>query len=468
MGLISTGVTNMEVRSSTKSLHITELRERIMDELDPLTMFNLISTSRSALHTFERDPERYIKAALKHVPLEIAQAILEAHRRAPSVAELDDVLYRYYNRLWLASDSATYTVQSLQTLAAVYAGVETLLYSRIWKCVEDPEDGASSFTESSWSSEVDEIYTALWYFHLYCILFHRRPNTEHGEVEFPSITSQYKFIHILKQKEEREVMDRFRSVYKDLSSFLAKSYKHIWTLSFKDVYMNHVNRSNTLKEEKQWPKEDWPYSKFNYCIYSPHKTDPLESADDGFWSDPIVAYDTYGDFFKYVDYHMSMGVPFLARMYRLSLDPHFFDFPEQTFWTESFFPQAYDKLHGGYAQIRDTCDSQLYLLQPCTCEAESRGYVLYLTVPSTGGEYLVKSSDCLFTDTDFEPPHLGNLKFVKKSTDGEEPKETAMSEDEDTTSDADNSTETNRCCDADISTGTNRCCDADEAEITAS
>ena len=394
----------------------------IMDELDPQSMLNLISISRPAFKTFERYPERYINAVLKHAPVEIARAILEARRHPPSDTELDDFSNRYIKRLWVTSNPITYNLQSLRTLAAVYDGVETLLYSRIWKCVEDPENGASSSTESSCYSEQDEFCTVLWYYQLYCVLFYRRPKTEYGEVQFPSIRSQFNFIHIYEQEEELEIRFRFLSVYKDLSSFLAKLYEHNWALSFKDVYINHVNRSKALVEGKQWSKEDWPYSAFNYVIHSPEKTDPLTSADDGFWSDSIVAYDTYGHFFSYVDYHMSLGVPFLARMYRLSLEPNFSDFPEQTFWTKSFFPQAYDKLHGGYAQIRDKCGDQLYLLDPCTCEAHCKGFVIYLEVPSTGGEHLVKSEDCLFTDTDFEPPHLGNLEFVEKCADDKEPK----------------------------------------------
>ena len=80
-------------------------------------------------------------------------------------------------------------------------------------------------------------------------------------------------------------------------------------------------------------------------------------------------------------------------------------------------------------QIRDTCGSQLYLLKPCICESDSEGYIMYLVVPSTGGEYLVKSSDCLFTDTGFEPPHLAYLELVKTSSDNEKLEETAQPKD---------------------------------------
>ena len=85
---ICTGVNNVRVKTSTNLLNITELREMIMDELDPLTMLNLVSTSRAALATFERYPLRYLNAAMEHVSLYFAEAIIEATRRTPS----DDIL----------------------------------------------------------------------------------------------------------------------------------------------------------------------------------------------------------------------------------------------------------------------------------------------------------------------------------------------------------------------------------------
>lgn len=269
-------------------------------------------------------------------------------------------------------------------------------------------------------------------------------------------------------------------------------------MRFKDVYINHVNRSKALIEGQQWSKQEWPYSEFNYVIFSPDKTDPLNYAEDGYWSDSIIAYDTYGDFFKYVDYHMSLGVHFLARMYRRSLDVNFSDYPEQHFWTKSFFPQAYDKLHESQTQIRDTCGDQLYLLEPYTCEAGRKCFVLYLTVPSPGGDYLVKSDNCLFTDPDFEPPHLGNFAFVEKSDDNEFPKETSVFKQQEQRLNGDPKSDSAEAqkkfqaelaaamspiyelldgvlkdlaelmSDADNSAGSKDCCDVDEAKFTES
>ena len=278
--------------------------------------------------------------------------------------------------------------------------------------MKDPENGASSSIDDRYVSEIEDIRMALWYFHIHCLLFHQKPTSEHGEVSFPSVYSQRKYLDTLLHVQDYHFMDRFYSVYRDLSCFLAELYEQNWVLSFRDVYRNHVDRSTALSQGESRSEDDWPYEDHSYSGYYPGTTAPFYIADGGFWSDSVLTQQVHEDFFMYVDYHTSLGVPFLARMYRRNLDPSFWNFPAEKSFTTVFFPQAYDKLALNYPIPRGSrCDLE-YALLPS--ENGSKGYRLHLMVPSASDGYLFESDELLFTDGDFKPPHLGNLTWDPK------------------------------------------------------
>ena len=57
--------------------------------------------------------------------------------------------------------------------------------------------------------------------------------------------------------------------------------------------------------------------------------------------------DTFTEFFKYIDYQMMLGLPYLAQVYRLSIDPTKPELPPQTHWTTSFHAAKWGELRMG-------------------------------------------------------------------------------------------------------------------------
>ena len=74
-------------KASGVLISTTELREMIMELLDPLAFLNLISTCSAALATFLRFPRRHLHSSVEMLSLprpRITMAILEARRLRPS------------------------------------------------------------------------------------------------------------------------------------------------------------------------------------------------------------------------------------------------------------------------------------------------------------------------------------------------------------------------------------------------
>ena len=304
------------------------------------------------------------------------------------------------------------SLESLRKLASVYDAASDLLASRLWTGIDNPEmcDINSA-----------NVWTALWIYQLYCELFHRPGNAGSPDVLFPSVEAQRKYLRIIRDEYQLAFLYCLCSVYRDLSSFLAGLFHDCWPEEFCKVYKNHSQRSDLLCQGETFAEEDWSYSNFAYIIHSPgvypEVQEAHENASSSFWSSKQVVYDTHGEFFKYIDYQMSIGLPYLGHMYRMSLADDFSAWEAQDYRTDSFFPQAYDAFGMGHATLRITAKNQGFRLEPV--EEGAKGYHLTITVPTSGDDYFARSKEPIFTDGDFTPLRMGNLRRLDPG-DGEE------------------------------------------------
>ena len=223
-------------------------------------------------------------------------------------------------------------------------------------------------------------------------------------------------------------MDCLAGVCQDISNFLSKLYQENWALRFEKVYKDHIKRSNTISEGRSfsmWDKGS-QCSGRDYIFLSHHadKEIDLRAPETQFWSNQLLMDDTYTEFFKYIDYQLMMGLPFLARIYRLSLDPMKPELPAQTQWTTSFHAPLWDNLkigppteHG--VHTRKGCES--FQLTPA--ERGTKGYKLSMTLPYRNIEYLIKPSKTLFMDGSFKSAHLGDLTRCSRCQQKREAKE---------------------------------------------
>ena len=136
----------------------------------------------------------------------------------------------------------------------------------------------------------------------------------------------------------------------------------------------------------------------------------LRDQSQDFWSDSLLMCDTYTELYKYIDYQMMMGLSYLARIYRLSLDPTKPELPPQTYWAKSSNPPMSNKLRmGPMTRLKhsrqDPCEG--FRLTPI--EAWSKGYELSLMFAGWGAEhgFVIKPSKPVFADGSFKPIHMG-------------------------------------------------------------
>lgn len=427
-----TSTAELLIGASARMMNITETREMIMRHLDPLSMSHLISVHSGALATFQQYPVKFLNACLCHVPSGFAITILDALEQQPSEEvpvppEVLDALYQSKRACAMSRDeyldawgglpetelerflmqdvryppwnleAVKDPLRKLQQLAQMHDAVETLASSRIWSHVDDPEIGAGLQPNGRWESEIDEIRDVLWIYQLYCVIFRETGVTESGEALFPSIGLQERFFSYMEKDliDDEAVMSRLYSVYEDLSSFLGELYeqKHAW--SFAEVYRNRPVQEEVV--EQPW-----------------EITCPPPSVTDA----------TRNHFYGFVEYQMSLGLPFLVNIYRRSLEKtRWEDLPVQKLWTQSFLSKA-----SGIWFFRGTGGS--FELTPV--EDGKKGYRLELVVRSSSDDYKLDFLDPIFTEADFKPTDMGGLtgwrqdgkvdRFVVRSVEGRQEK----------------------------------------------
>lgn len=204
-----------------------------------------------------------------------------------------------------------------------------------------------------------------------------------------------------------------------MSDFLVKLYGNNWATRFETVYKDHSERSLIISEGKSLSRRD-TYDQHRYCFgrdYSFLRHYPDEEIHLGdrtmdFWSDPLIVVDTYTEFYKYVDYQLMMGLPYLAHVYRLSSNPTNPELPPQVHWTTSFCAPNGGELRMGpmikfSEYVPDTCEN--FQLTPI--EGGAKGY--YLSLIFNYGfdpcRYEIRPSEPVFTDQSFKPTRMGSL-----------------------------------------------------------
>ena len=240
----------------------------------------------------------------------------------------------------------------------------------------------------------------LWVYQLHCTLYHRSGTAGNGGVIFPSTGSQLKYIQLVKEQESDTFMEGLVNIYRDLSSFLAKLYEKNWPRVFCDNFKYYSNLSEDSLNGR-------PITRYRLNLTDSSR----QIAAPDFWSDRKVVQDTHNDFYQYIDYQMSKGLPHLARMYRLSLKVKPSKYPAQKYWTNSFFTKAMNRLPYGNPDLCAWTPSKSYLLEPL--KGGKRGekdYRLSMTVPSSSGTYLIRTVKPLFPDEEIKPTHLGSLE----------------------------------------------------------
>lgn len=425
------------ITASARVLNIAEIRESIMLQLDPSTLLRLISVSPAALATFERDSANFFDTTLNNSDISSrrwAIAILEAYWKRPAEdlpdtwtydgrpleTELDSFLNKFvkFGDDQSLPEDIPKSLESLRKLASVHDAASDLLASHLWTGIENPE---------MCNINPANIWKALWIYQLYCELFHRPGNAVSPDVLFPSVEAQRKYLRVIRGDYDYRFLYCLCSVYRDLSSFLAGLFHDCWPEEFCKVYKNHSQRSDALCQGKTFPEKDWPYSNFAYIIHSPGVSPEVEKAHEdpssSFWSSKKVVWDTHGEFFKYIDYQMSIGLPYIAHMYRMNLANDFSAWEAQNYRTDSFFPQAYDAFGVGHATLRITARNQGFILEPV--EEGAKGYHLTITVPTSGDDYFARSKEPIFTDGDFTPLHMGNLMRLDGRIEEDATEETA-------------------------------------------
>ncbi|KAL8786480.1 MAG: hypothetical protein Q9195_008185 [Heterodermia aff. obscurata] len=411
------------LKVSTQGLNLAETREIIMLHLDPLSLLNLISVSGLALATFKRYSTMFLNSTVAVLNADssagtIPIAILEALKTRPAdgyvvdrkrqraylgladenlQTELDKFLDEFVRiGHWRFPDNVEQPLDSLRQLARIYEAVETLMNSRIWTCIGNFNVGVERPRVKVWFSKKEEMKRVLWTYQLYCTLYHRSGTNGYGKVLFPSDMSQLKYIRILERQETDTFMRRLVSIYRDSSSFLAELHKEDWPRIFHDNYKYYSSFSQNLREGLPITGRQFVHRGFATEIVGPE-----------FWSDEKVVHDTHCDFYQYIGYEMSKGLPHLAQMYRLSLESKPSDYPVQKYWTNSFFTSAFKYFEYGEPDLCDSTQIKSYLLEPL--EEGKNGYRLSIIVPATKGDYLVRGAKPLFVDEEFKPTHLGNL-----------------------------------------------------------
>ena len=138
-----------------------------------------------------------------------------------------------------------------------------------------------------------------------------------------------------------------------------------------------------------------------------HRQDHNQQGQTKSWSDQKLLSDIHEEFYNHVDYQMSLGLPFLVRMYWLSFDPDISKLPLQSYKTEDFFPRTYQWYRGGDSTFHEASSRSGYKLVPL--EEGQKGYELHLIIPTIYGDRLWVSKKPVFADVNFVPPHLGDL-----------------------------------------------------------
>ena len=411
---------DVHLKASLRCLNIVEVREMIMLQLDPLSLLNLISVSGLALATFNRSPTRFLNSTLAIIDINdnagtIPVAIVEA-----SKTQLDDGYLTSVNGLvfassgaliskfnaflkkfvrkgqWRFPDGVQQPLDKLRQIARIHEAVETLMDSNIWTCIRHPNAGANTRLPNHLFSKKEEMKRVLWVYQLYCTLYHRPGTAGYGEVLFPSKDSQFKYIRMVSEQESDIFMKQLVHVYRDLSSFLGKLYEDDWARPFYVNYKYYSMLSQDLQDGRPMTR---------YRFFGPRYD--RKTTGPEFWSDRDVIHDTQCDFYRYIGYQMSKGLPHLAQMYRLSLKPGPKDYPVQKYWTDSFFTAAFSTLDYGRPEIWITPRFKGFLLEPL--EEGKKGYKLSITAPSSRGHYVLQVAEPLFADEEFKPAHLGSL-----------------------------------------------------------
>ena len=415
---------DIHAKASTQSLNLVETKEMIMLQLDPLSMLNLVSISELALATFNRHSTKLLNSTLATLGLDgnagkIPIAILEASKTLLSdgycvdrkrervrlriagekpQTDLEKFLEEFVRKgHWQFRDNVQQPLDSLRQLARIHEAVEILMNSHIWTCIRHVDDSKYTVVKERWFSKKEDLRRVLWAYQLHCTLFHRAGTAGQGEVLFPSTNSQMKYTKIVEKQETYVFMKRLVSIYRDLSSFLAMIYKEDWGEIFSDNFKYYTTFSQDLREGKPMSRYRFAHSGYSLHIVGPE-----------FWSDQKVVHDTHCDFYQYINYQMSKGLPHLAKMYRLYLTTERSNYPVQKYWTDSFFTNAFSTHSCGSPALHTPMRSKGYLLEPLG-EGE-KGYQLSITVPSTHGNYVLRVSKPLFADEEFKPTHLGSLE----------------------------------------------------------
>ena len=410
---------DLHLKASSQSLNIVEIREMIMLQLDPLSLLNLVSLSESALASFDRSPINFLNSTLTTLNVDgsagmLPVAILEASKSRPDDGYIEDReqhvrehsspkadLDKFLNEFvieghWQFPDNVQQPLDSLRQLAGIWEAVETLVDSSLWTCIRAPSIGAKAWIDGRWFSQKGDMRRVLWVYQLFCTLYHRPGTTGQGAVHFPSMNSQMKYVKAFGERETPMFLIKLVNIYRDLSSFLAKIYEENWARIFDENYRYYTKFSQDLREELPMTTYHIVYPGYGMNIVAPE-----------YWSHRKVVHNTHCDFYRYIDYEMSKGLPHLAHMYRLSLESDLPDYPVQKYWTDSFFTNTFRERTYGQPELCCSTWCKGYFLEPP--EEGKNGYRLFITVPSTKGDYLFRAAEPLFVDEEFQPTHLGSL-----------------------------------------------------------
>lgn len=298
-----------------------EIRNTLMEQSDPATLWAIMSASPDAFRAFKRYPKTFVKATFSSLGYNQVQAwnIIKALETKPSEDELSEQTTHHNGEPRTSSTTLDYFLEGshsysgealpldrplgalggpmkvLGKLAQIQNAIGILEAAPLWSFKREQFDlNHDNYPllplETGWLKSV------LWDFQLYCELFSstnsifprdpRVSSSHHGPFKFLDDMETFNF-------DGHELVDNFITVYSDLFRMLQKTYEHRMARNFQVCYVYNI-------DDAEW-KKTW-YGKI--------------TGGRG-----KVKHLVKEDFQSQLEAQMLLGLPFLAEMCQRRSDP---------------------------------------------------------------------------------------------------------------------------------------------------
>ena len=382
-----------------------EIRNTVMEQSEPATLFALMAASPDAFRSFMRYPNTFAKASVSSLGHEQSQVrqILEALVTKPSEDELSEhttyhggeprttsttLDYFLENAHWTFADPHPLDrclkvlggpMKVLGKLARVQNAIDVLEAAPIWSFKQEHFDLYHDNypllpLETGWLKEV------LWDFQLYCALFSSTNSIFPSDPTASHSDGPFKFLYEMEDFnfDGYELVQNFITVYTDLFRMLAKTYEQHMARIFEVCYVRNIDDAKWKKT--WWAKVTGGRGKVKHSVKE--------------------------DFQAQLEAQMLLGLPFLAEVAQKQSNPENGErLPELTHFSDGAFlagrqPWACQEYKG--FELSPLSDGRI-------------GYKLSLVFEDCSCKPLgqVDFDEELFTNG-YQPPDLGSIEEAQK------------------------------------------------------